>query len=554
MLSPRSALAGLLSAGLVTGLTLTAPTVASAAPSAVLAAGAAVNKGKAPCTKYPNLAGKKPGELLAYKQVKADPSLISGAVMYRVLYTTTGVDEKSVQATCGLVLMPKQVSKRTNQVVAWAHGTIGLHQSCQPSNDPKAFLNLGIVQYGEGPNKVQGSAQQGILQSFINKGQMLTATDYYSGMGLGADAQQNYILGVPSGAAVLDSVRTGIALQQKLAKKTPKTYKMAIWGASQGGQAALWAGQLAKDYLAVTKVAKQPKIDQIGVVATVPAASFVATANTPAELVGRHLADLEMHEPAIVFNQPAAVWGPLLFSLVMTSWDKYAGAGTASPDATFPGYPANTPVAMADVLTPEGVDTANFISGSCLGLSSATATTKYLKPAENAFFQEPIWGGPTGPNGTWQGQLDSTCLNPATPQNQKNWCTWLAYNQPGPDGINPFSKYPLRANGKNAPVLIAEGMADETIYCQSPGTDLPSPADCMARQLYDSMTPACSATRVQLDLFAKTPKSPATHMSTTFQLADGGGGVYKGSPMAKFLNAAFKDKVKSGCTARVVNK
>ena len=554
MIAARATLAGLLSAGLVAGLTLTAPTAASAAPAAALAGGAAVNKGKAPCTKYPNLKGKKPGQLLAYKQVKADPSLIKNAVMYRVLYTTAGVDEKSVQATCGLVLMPKKASKRTNEVVAWAHGTIGLHQSCQPSNDPTKFLNLGIVQYGTAPNKVQGTAQQGILQTFINKGQMLTATDYYSGMGLGADAQQNYILGVPSGAAVLDSVRTGIALQRKLAKKTPKKYDMAIWGASQGGQAALWAGQLAKDYLASTKVKNQPKIDQVGVVATVPAASFVATANTPPDLVGRHLADLEMHEPAVIFGQPAAVWGPLLFSLVMTSWDKFAGEGTASANAKFPGYPAQTPVNMADVLTDEGIGTADTISANCLGLTTATATTKYLKPDQNAFFVQPIWGGPTGPNGTWQGQLDSTCLNPATPAAQQNWCTWLAYNQPGPDGINPFSKYPLRANGKNAPVLIAEGMADETIYCQSPSTDLPTPANCMARQLYDSMMPACSTTGIQLDLFAKTAKSPADHLSTTFQLADGGGGKYKGSRMDTFLNAAFKNKVKTGCTATVVNK
>ena len=37
-------------------------------------------------------------------------------------------------------------------------------------------------------------------------------------------------------------------------------------------------------------------------------------------------------------------------------------------------------------------------------------------------------------------------------------------------------------------------------------------------------------------------------------VADAGGGKYRGSRMDKFLNAAFKDKVTSGCAATVVNK
>jgi hypothetical protein len=547
----RTTIASVLSAGLIAGLTLTAPSAAQAAsPSATVAAAAAVNKGKAPCTKLPNLKGKKPGQLLAYKEVKVDPQKLTGARMFRVLYTTTGVDERSVEATCGLVLMPKKPKKRTNEVVAWAHGTIGVHQSCQPSNDPDAFLNLGIIKYGN----VLGTASNGILQTFINRGQMLTATDYYSGMGLPANAQQNYILGVPAGAAVLDSVRTGIVLSQKLGSKKAKKYEMAVWGASQGGAAALWAGQLAKDYLAKTKVKKQPKIDQVGVVATVPASQYVATENTAPELIGRHLADLEMHEPALVNGQPAAVMGPLLFSLVMTSWSKYPKTGTLSPGANFPGYPADAGnIAMSDVLTSEGIDTANTISASCLGLGSGLQTTKYLQPQQHAFFAPPIWGGPTGPNGAWLGQLDKTCLDPATPQGQKNWCEWLSYNQPGPNGTNPFSKYPLRANGKQAPVLIAEGMADNIIYCMSSGTAVPAAGDCMAVQLYESMAPACSATKVQLDLFAVTPKDPSDHLTTTFQLADAGGGKYKGSRMDTFLKSAFKDTVKPGCSAQVVN-
>jgi hypothetical protein len=55
-----------------------------------------------------------------------------------------------------------------------------------------------------------------------------------------------------------------------------------------------------------------------------------------------------------------------------------------------------------------------------------------------------MWGGP-GPDGDWVGQIDTTCLIPDADPAFATWCTWLAYNQPGPDGQNPFSKIPLRA-------------------------------------------------------------------------------------------------------------
>jgi hypothetical protein len=564
MIIPRQSAATIASIGLLIamGVATTTSAAAATAPTATSLSAAKINTGKAPCKKLPNLTGKKPGQLLKYKELKVDSSLLTGARMFRILYTTSGVDELDVQASCGLVILPAKPKNRANEIVAYAHGTIGMHQSCQPSNDPRKFIGpgLGAISYGQGKNAVLGTSKNGIMQGLINAGRMVTASDYYSGLGEPKSAQQSYVLGLPAGAAVLDSARAGIQLENGLQKgKNPKSWKVATWGISQGGHAAFWAGQLAKDYYSVTKLKKDPKIKPVGVAAIVPASSFVATDQTPPELVGRHLGDLEMHEPAQVVNgRPVGVMGPLLFSLVMTSWDKYPDTGSLQPGAAFPGYPSSVPrPQMEDVLTSagdgDGVPVAQNISAGCLTANAALQTQIYNQPQTYGFFVQPIWGGPNGPDGAWQGQLDKTCLDPTTPESLKSWCTWLAYNQPGPDGQNPFNKIPQQADGSYANVLIAEGMADNVVWCQKSGKDLPGPQDCLARQLYDSLAPACSSTSVRLDLFAETKKSPATHGSTNGQIADNGKARFKGSRLAKFFNGTFKDSLKPGCSATVVN-
>jgi len=548
-------------AGVAAGLLL--PPLLAVTPGSAAApqVGAKINRGKAPCNTVPDLTGTKPGELLKYKELKVDSSLLKGARMFRVLYTTSGVDERHVQVSCGLVVLPAKTKDRRNQVIAYAHGTAGMHQSCQPSNDPTAALKaLGPISYGQGRTAVQGSPRKGILQGIIDQGRMVTATDYYSGLGQPASAQQNYVLGVPAGAATLDSVRAGVQLQQRLSKGKPRTtWKVATWGVSQGGHAAMWAGQLADQYLRATRLPQDPAFKPVGVAAIVPASSFVATEQTPADLVGRHLGDLEMHEPALVVNgRPTGNMGALLFSLVVTSWAKYPGSGTLTPDAAFPGYPASVPLPrMSDVLTGPGAGdgqaVATNIAAGCLNAGLALQTNPYNQPAENAFFVQPMWGGPAR-NGQWAGQIDSTCLNPGTDPMFDNWCTWLAYNQPGPDRQNPFPKFPMRADGSHADVLIAEGMADNVVWCVHPGKQVPAPGDCLARQLYDALAPACADANVKLDLFARTKRSPASHGSTYMQIADNGKAAYKGSRLDRFFRGAFADSMSPGCKATVVNR
>ncbi len=528
---------------------------ATAAPPP--APGAKVNQGKPPCTGVPDLTGKRPGRLLRARELPVPTRLLTGARLYRILYTSSGVDETDVEAVCGLVALPAKKRQRVNEVVAWAHGTIGMHQSCQPSNAPNSLFlgpmagGIGAIAYGSGRRAVSGKATYGALQTLIDQGRMVAATDYYAALGRPGTEQQHYVLGVPAGAAVLDSARAASQLARRLGTK-PRTWKLATWGHSQGGHAALWAGQLARDYIGATRTGNDPRVELVGVAALAPATSFVATATTPPDLIGRHLGDLGMHAPAsTVGGQAIGTVGPLLFSLVATAWAGYPGAGTPGGSARFPGYPAQvTPPQITEVLTAQGLQTAKAVTAGCLDASAATEVITYGDPARNAFFVQPVWGGP-GPDGRWQGALDTTCLDPATGAALQAWCTWLAYNQPGPDGRNPFAKIPLRADGSYADVLLAQGMADTIVYCRSPGSAVPTGVDCLSRQYYDSLAPACSTAGVRLTLFAERPRSPASHTSVAGQIADNGRGRFAGSPLATFLDAAFRGSLKPGCRAQV---
>jgi hypothetical protein len=555
--------------GLLAGLGLPAASAADEpqdVASSTLSAAAKINLGKAPCTKKPNLKGKKPGELLKAKELKVDGALLKGARMFRVLYTKANVDEKDVVAACGLVVVPKDPKKRKAEVVAWAHGTIGLHQSCEPSNNPEGFLGptaggIGAVSYGDGTHTTTGTARDGILQGLIRAGRMVTATDYYSGLGEPADAMQSYVLGVPAAAAVIDGARVGIQLAATLEKKgkDPTRWKMATWGHSQGGHAAFWAAQLAKDYLAATKRKREPRIDPVGVAAIAPAASFVADETSPPELNGYHLGDREMHDPAtFIGGSPVGVVGPVLFSLLVTAWDGYPDTGTLSPSAKLPGYPTDVQrPRLEDILTGpaqgNGAAVARDIASECLGVSAGFKSQPYNTPEVNGFFVQPLWGGPA-PDGQWRGALDTTCADAAAAPQFKAWCRWLTYNMPGPQGTNPFTKVPQRADGSGADILIVQGLDDNTIWCKEPSGRLPEGRDCISRQLYDSLSPACADTTVRLDLYARTNVSPASHGSVTGQIADNGKQRFKGSRLAKFFNGAFGDTLADGCRAAVVNE
>jgi alpha-beta hydrolase superfamily lysophospholipase len=181
----------------------------------------------------------EPGQLL--RSEPFDRALPAGARAWRILYTTTR-DEGEPAVASALVVAPEDPPDGSRPVVAWAHGTTGVAEGCAPSllDDPFAA--------GATP----------ALDQMIDRGWVMVATDY---VGLGTEGPHPYLIGQGEGRSVLDSVRAAHQLGDlSLADQT------VVWGHSQGGHAALWAGQLAESYAPDTQV--------VGVAALAPASNL----------------------------------------------------------------------------------------------------------------------------------------------------------------------------------------------------------------------------------------------------------------------------------------
>lgn len=162
----------------------------------------------------------EPGRL-----VRAEPftgGIPASAQGWRILYTTTGVDGE-VRVASGIVAVPKEGDGQW-PVIDWNHGTTGYAEHCAPSLQPRGMWSGAMY----------------ILPTLIAEGWAVVATDY---IGLGTEGPHPYLVGPPSAHASLDSVRAARELADAdLGART------VIWGHSQGGGAALWAGALARQY------------------------------------------------------------------------------------------------------------------------------------------------------------------------------------------------------------------------------------------------------------------------------------------------------------------
>jgi acetyl esterase/lipase len=160
----------------------------------------------------------------------------AGSTGWRILYASTDPQGRPV-AVSGLVIVPQTVAA-AHPVLAWSHGTTGIARPCAPSlsDDPLA----GIPDM-TGP---------------LSEGWVIVLTDY---PGLGTPSPHPYLVGESEGRAVLDSVRAAHQLDLGLTLDD----RYAIWGHSQGGQSALFAGQMAHEYL--------PEYPLVAVAALAPA-------------------------------------------------------------------------------------------------------------------------------------------------------------------------------------------------------------------------------------------------------------------------------------------
>ena len=220
--------------------------VATSAPPAAGAA-AHVPAGDAFYVPPHPLAKAKPGTIIRSTPIEAPV----GARAWKILYHSRAVDGRDI-AVSGVVLAPTGRAPRGGRVVvAWAHGTTGLADLCAPSKHPDIASALR-------DSHARIPEQAGVLdrpfQAFLDAGYVVAATDYE---GLGTPGLHPYLVGESEGRSVLDAARAARGLKAAAVGR-----KALVVGLSQGGQAALFAGELAASYA--------PELRVLGVAAEAP--------------------------------------------------------------------------------------------------------------------------------------------------------------------------------------------------------------------------------------------------------------------------------------------
>ncbi|MFD3506550.1 lipase family protein [Nocardia sp. NPDC058666] len=194
----------------------------------------------------------EPGRLLRTEPL--DEGVPEGARGWRILYTTTHPDG-SAAISSGTILAPENTAADPFPLLTVAHGTTGIAPKCAPS--------LGAEPFADGA----GTAMQ---QMVTQHGWVAVTSDY---IGLGTQGTHPYLVGDAEARNVLDASR---AAQQF--DEISTTTDTVVWGHSQGGQAALWTGQLAHSYA--------PELRIKGVAAFAPAADLFGLAEADKSEVG----------------------------------------------------------------------------------------------------------------------------------------------------------------------------------------------------------------------------------------------------------------------------
>jgi acetyl esterase/lipase len=208
-----------------------------------------------------------PGTLIRQEPLRLPAPL--GASAVRVLYRSTGLHNESIPVSGVIIVPPGPMPPEGRPIVAWAHPTTGVVPRCAPS------LALFVIQ------QIQG------VREMVRRGFIVAATDY---PGLGTSETHPYLIGSSEARAVLDSVRAARAL-------TGAPARFAVWGHSQGGQAALFTGMIAKSYA--------PDLDLAGVAAAAPATDLAALLAADIDTAGgRNLTAMTLWSWSRVFGAP----------------------------------------------------------------------------------------------------------------------------------------------------------------------------------------------------------------------------------------------------------
>ena len=224
---------------------LRAAAVAAVAAVALVAVPGVATADDPPPTPAPRLSGLDaadyagpigaPGTLIA--KTPLDPALTLGdaRAAYRILYASKDVHGRPAVSTGAIFLPRRPAPAGGHKVIAWAHGTVGLGDSCAPSTQKRSDRDAAY------------------LGHWLRQGYAIVATDY---VGLGTPGLMSYLNGDVQARSTVDAV---IAASKA---GLPLNRTWAIVGQSQGAGAALNAARRA------TALSRGTGLDYRGVVAT----------------------------------------------------------------------------------------------------------------------------------------------------------------------------------------------------------------------------------------------------------------------------------------------
>ncbi|WP_249791488.1 alpha/beta fold hydrolase [Bradyrhizobium sp. SRL28] len=254
-----------------------------------------------------------PGSLIRSEPMVFAPA---GAQAYRVIHRSVGMQGEPIAVSGVIVVPPGPAPAGGRPIVAWAHPTTGVVPHCAPS------LAIFVFQQMAG------------LRQLIEQGAVVAATDY---PGLGTPGPHPYLVGDSEARAVIDSVRA--------ARNLPGVgdgNSFAVWGHSQGGQASLYTGLIAKTYA--------PELRLVGVAAAAPATALVTLMGDDFKSSG----------------------GKNLTAMTLWSWSRVYGAP------------------IDKVLLPEAMPTVDRLSNECIeSIFDILERRQTEKPLEQQFLSVP---------------------------------------------------------------------------------------------------------------------------------------------------------------------
>lgn len=182
-----------------------------------------------------------PGTIVRAEIVSGVPGVPDGATVWRALYKSQTIYGDPIAVSGYFVVPPGSPPVGGWKILTWAHGTTGVTPSCFPSRFDLA---------GSKPYLLPD------LANVLGAQFLVAATDYE-----GLTGFEPYLLGASEGRGVLDAARAARHLPG-----VPTSNTVAIYGHSQGGHAALFAGELAPSYA--------PDLQVVAVAAAAPATNL----------------------------------------------------------------------------------------------------------------------------------------------------------------------------------------------------------------------------------------------------------------------------------------